>query len=47
MLDPKHFTERVKLVLNSAVSVAKEHSHQQFGPLHLALALFEDPTGKP
>lgn len=46
MLDPNKLTKKTADVINAAVELAKEEQHQQLHPLHLAVALYEDPNGK-
>lgn len=39
------FTQKVESYLASAAELAQESSHQQLSPVHLAIAMFEDPEG--
>ena len=39
------FTQKVEQYLATAAELAQESSHQQLSPVHLAIAMFEDPEG--
>lgn len=39
------FTQKVESYLSAAAELAQESSHQQLSPVHLAIAMFEDPEG--
>lgn len=39
------FTQKVETYLAAAAELAQESSHQQLTPVHLAIAMFEDPEG--
>jgi ATP-dependent Clp protease ATP-binding subunit ClpB len=39
------FTQKVEQYLATAAELATESSHQQLSPVHLAIAMFEDPEG--
>jgi len=39
------FTQKVETYLATAAELAQESSHQQLTPIHLAIAMFEDPEG--
>jgi ATP-dependent Clp protease ATP-binding subunit ClpB len=39
------FTQKVEAYLSAAAEMAQENSHQQLSPVHLAIAIFEDPEG--
>jgi ATP-dependent Clp protease ATP-binding subunit ClpB len=39
------FTQKVESYLSTAAELAQESSHQQLSPVHLAIAMFEDPEG--
>eukprot|EP00955_Chlamydomonas_euryale_P106386 365702-Chlamydomonas_euryale.AAC.16 len=45
MLDPKKLTAKTAETINAAVELAKEEQQQQLSPLHLAVALYDDPNG--
>lgn len=47
MSQQPQFTDRAQTSLSSAVQLAKDHSHQQVTPSHLALALLLDPSSSP
>lgn len=44
-MDPNKITQKVAEVVNAARDLAMEHSQQQLSPLHVAVALFDDPEG--
>lgn len=44
-MDPNKVTQKVAEVVNAARDMALENNHQQLAPIHLAVALFEDPEG--
>lgn len=44
-LNPENFTEKTNQILVAAQELARESSHVQLSPLHVAVALFEDPDG--
>ena len=44
-MDPEKFTEKTQQMLIKAKEVATEHSHTQFGPLHVLYALLTDEQG--
>lgn len=45
MIDPKKLTGKSSQAIQAAASQAQEMRHSQFSPVHLAVALFEDPAG--
>lgn len=44
-MDPGKLTQKTTELINTARDLALEESQQQLTPLHLAIALFEDPEG--
>ncbi|TYZ57505.1 hypothetical protein PybrP1_004348 [[Pythium] brassicae (nom. inval.)] len=44
-MNPQDFTDKTLAYVQSAREIAEEHGHAQATPLHLAAALFADPTG--
>ena len=45
-LDPKKITAKTAEAINAAVGIAKETGNPQLAPVHLAVALFDDPQGE-
>ena len=43
--DPRKLTQKSSQVLSDALQLAKDEGHQQLAPIHIAVVLFEDPTG--
>ena len=44
-MDPNKLTQKTIEALNNAQEAAVENGHQLVTPVHLALALLEDPEG--
>lgn len=44
-MNPEQFTEKTAEYLSAALRLAKEHSHIELRPPHLAVAFFEDNEG--
>jgi predicted RNA binding protein with dsRBD fold (UPF0201 family) len=45
MFDPRKLTLKVQAAISGAVQLAKEEGHSSFGPLHVAVVMFEDMEG--
>lgn len=44
-MDPKKFTQKTHEAIRAASELAQDNGHAQISPVHLAIALFEDPEG--
>ena len=44
-MDPNKFTQKTQEAIKSAAELAQDNSNAQISPVHLAIALFEDPEG--
>ena len=44
-MDPNKFTQKTHEAIRAASELAQDNGHAQISPVHLAIALFEDPEG--
>ena len=45
IMDPNKFTQKTHEAIRAASELAQDNGHAQISPVHLAIALFEDPEG--
>ena len=45
VMDPNKFTQKTHEAIRAASELAQDNGHAQISPVHLAIALFEDPEG--